>query len=289
MIEVDVETQARVGINDETIAEYVAIIREAQERGEAPPFPPVDLFFDGSQYFIGDGWHRIFAWQQTTIACIPAYVHDGGAREALLFALGANDEHGLRRTNDDKRRAVSIMLDDSEWSGWTQGKIAEACKVTQPLVSKMVKERQVTTVMTSDAAPLAKKIGRDGKKYPAAAASNGKPKAAETPEPAEEKTKGPNVRKLAEPYKKALAAILLIKKELTAASADPVAGIHLAKKIARITEPLDQARDVIHQLEPTAACGECLGEGCQHCARSGFWTRFIAKSQKLKSQKVGAE
>jgi hypothetical protein len=279
MIEVDVETQARVGLSDETIAEYVAVIRDAQERGEAPPFPPVDLFFDGSRYYVGDGWHRILAWQQTTIDCIPAYVHDGGERDALLYAAGANSRHGLNRSIDDKWRAVEIMLADLEWAGWSDAKIAEHCHVSQPFVGKVRRKLQedgtdgpAKNVIGSngETVPVAKKrLGRDGKKHPAEKAG---PKA--PAEPAAEP--GPNIETLAGPYKLAMGDLIRIKKELVAISGQPNVGAHLANKVVRITQPLDEARGVIRQSEPTAVCSKCGGEGCQHCLRTGFVTRFIA-------------
>lgn len=46
-------------------------------------------------------------------------------RDAILYSCGANDRHGLRRTNEDKRRAVKKSLEDPEWSGWSSNKIAE--------------------------------------------------------------------------------------------------------------------------------------------------------------------
>lgn len=40
------------------------------------------------------------------------------SREAILFIVGANASHGLRRTNADKRRTVERLLADEEWRGW---------------------------------------------------------------------------------------------------------------------------------------------------------------------------
>ena len=57
-------------------------------------------------------------------------------RDAFLYASGVNAGHGLRRTNDDKRRAVERLLHDPEWSQWSDNKIADICKVNTHTVAK---------------------------------------------------------------------------------------------------------------------------------------------------------
>ena len=46
----------------------------------------------------------------------------------------------MRRTNDDKRRAVTVLLTDDEWQKWLDNKIARQCGVSQPFVSAVRKE-----------------------------------------------------------------------------------------------------------------------------------------------------
>lgn len=67
---------------------------------------------------------------------ITADVRKGTRRDALLFSVSANAQHGHRRTNDDKRRAVDIMLNDSEWARWSDREIARQICVDQTTVSK---------------------------------------------------------------------------------------------------------------------------------------------------------
>lgn len=54
----------------------------------------------------------------------------------MLFSVGANAAHGLRRTNEDKRRAVTTLLSDPEWSAWSDSKIATIAKVDHKTVAK---------------------------------------------------------------------------------------------------------------------------------------------------------
>jgi hypothetical protein len=204
LIDVDVDTQARVGVSDETIKEYVSVLRECQEKKEAPPFPPVDLFYDGSNYYIGDGWHRVLAWRDTTISCIPALVHNGDRRDAMLFAIGANK--GLRRTNEDKRRAVSLLLADSEWSQWSTREIAAHCGVSHQLVANMRNELSTvdsvragaeSEAATDDAADTSDEGSTEESTSTESESEENAPE-----EPAPAKPKIINLTPLAEPYKR---------------------------------------------------------------------------------------
>lgn len=136
LIRTDGETQMRSRLNEETVADY------AEKMQSGVRFPPVDLYYDGSAYWVGDGFHRIAAHKLAhgKTATIAANVRSGSRRKAVLHAVGANDSHGLPRTNADKRRAVETLLMDGEWVTWSDRAIADACKVTHSLVSKMRKE-----------------------------------------------------------------------------------------------------------------------------------------------------
>lgn len=71
-------------------------------------------------------------------------MRQGGLRDAILHSAGANADHGLRRTNDDKRRAVLMLLQDEVWGQWNDSKIARACAVSQPFVTKVRSEHLQT-------------------------------------------------------------------------------------------------------------------------------------------------
>lgn len=141
-IRIDGGTQSRVEINADVASEYADAIKGGAE------FPPVIVFHDGADYWLADGFHRFHAHAKAGKASIPADVKAGTQRDAVLYSLGANCAHGLRRTNADKRKAVAAMLDDAEWSQWSDRKIAEACGVSQPFVSAMRKPKEVITVIT---------------------------------------------------------------------------------------------------------------------------------------------
>jgi uncharacterized ParB-like nuclease family protein len=130
-IRIDGGTQSRVSINTDTVAEYAEAVTAGTE------FPPVIVFNDGSDHWLADGFHRYHAHQQAGKVSIAADVREGTVRDAILFSLGANGTHGLRRTNADKRKAVLTVLADAEWATWSDRKIAELCGVGHPFVATL--------------------------------------------------------------------------------------------------------------------------------------------------------
>lgn len=133
-IRTDGGTQPRAALNQDVISDYAeAVLGGAQ-------FPPVDVFYDGQRYWLADGFHRYHAHRGAGRDTIWAVTHQGTQRAAQLFSAGVNAEHGLRRTNDDKRRAVMVLLNDAEWSQWSDREIARQCRVSQPFVSGLRKE-----------------------------------------------------------------------------------------------------------------------------------------------------
>lgn len=127
-IMLDHEIQPRQQLNQEVVAEYA----EAMKQGAT--FPPVVAYFDGTKYWLADGFHRVQAKETNGALEILTEVQLGSQREAKLFAVGANTDHGLRRSNADKRRAVKSLLNDHKWSQWSNREIARRCGVSYEMV-----------------------------------------------------------------------------------------------------------------------------------------------------------
>lgn len=135
-IKTDPRAQFRVELKQDTVDNYAALLKE----GTA--FPAVDVFADAEtgDHILADGFHRIAAAKQAAMSSFPARLHAGNLRDAVLFSLGANREHGLYRSNDDKRKAVVFCLRDPELHQKPQREIARLCGVTQAMVSKVHNE-----------------------------------------------------------------------------------------------------------------------------------------------------
>lgn len=138
-VRVDGGTQMRAGLDADVVAAYVEVFQQAHAWGE---FPPVTLFYDGTDYWVGDGFHRLAAYREVwgdknPSNTVQAVVIPGTRRDAILHAAGANASHGLRRTNADKWRAVEVLLRDEEWQSWSNGEIARRCAVSDNFVGKV--------------------------------------------------------------------------------------------------------------------------------------------------------
>ena len=127
-IRMDGGTQPREKIDDATVDEY------ARDMKAGDKFPPVVVFYDGTAYWLADGFHRCKAASKLREEEITADVHMGALRDAVLYSASANAVHGMRRTNEDKRRAVLKMLEDREWRAWSDREIARQCNVSRELV-----------------------------------------------------------------------------------------------------------------------------------------------------------
>ena len=165
-ITLDPDTQPRVEANRLVLEEYVELVRNEQVE-----FPPVVVFWDGKRYLLADGYHRYAAfvggWRKT----IPCHVYEGTKRDAILYSVGANGRHGLNMTNADKRRAVTKLLTDSEWSQWGDREIARRCHVDHSFVGKI---RKSLGLNTSDTERKSTYINKHGSTSTMKVASIGK-------------------------------------------------------------------------------------------------------------------
>lgn len=131
LIRRDGGTQIRAQASMDVAKEYA----EAFERGDA--FPPVKARYDGTHYWLTDGFHRIMAAELLGAVEMAVEVRPGTRRDAVLDAVGANAEHGFRRTNADKRQAVLVLLDDAEWSAKSDREIARIAHVDPGMVGRL--------------------------------------------------------------------------------------------------------------------------------------------------------
>ena len=143
-IRIDGGTQSRVEINGEAVSEYA----EALSAGAS--FPPVVTFFDGVDHWLADGFHRFHAFNKLGIVSIDADVRTGTQRDAVLYSWGANDKHGLPRSNADKRHIVTVILKDEQGRQWSDNKIAKDFGFSHPFVGNV--RRSLETVSSEKSA-----------------------------------------------------------------------------------------------------------------------------------------
>ena len=124
-------TQPRAGIYTDTVDEYA----EALTNGDV--FPPVVAFYDGTAYWLTDGFHRVLGAEKAGWAEIETDIRQGTRRDAILFSVGTNASHGLPRTRQDKRRAVETLLLDDEWAKWSDREIGRRTSTHGTFVAKI--------------------------------------------------------------------------------------------------------------------------------------------------------
>lgn len=127
----DTDVQCRASIDSGTVTEY----KEAL--GANVVFPPLVVFHDGKTYWVADGFHRGSAYRESGATKCPCDVRQGTKRDAILYAVGANTGHGLRRSNPDKHRAVMVLLNDSEWAQWSNAEVARRAGVSDKTVASL--------------------------------------------------------------------------------------------------------------------------------------------------------
>lgn len=89
---------------------------------------------DHTGYFVFDGFHTTLAHQRAGKKRVSCLVRKGTWDEAVVAAAGANTAHlGLKRTREDKRRAVKMLLEQFGRK-WTDGKIADHVDVSPTFV-----------------------------------------------------------------------------------------------------------------------------------------------------------
>lgn len=171
-LRLDGGTQSRVEMSQDVIEEYATILRDGAD------LKPVVVFFDGIDFWLADGFHRYHAHVQVEAPEILGHIHTGTRRDAVLYSVGANGSHGLRRTKEDKRKAVETMLADPEWALWTQERIAKECVVSTGFVSKVV---AAASLHGEEMRPTKKLVTRNGKTYEQDTAKIGRTRKAKDP------------------------------------------------------------------------------------------------------------
>lgn len=151
-IRTDGGTQPRSEIDMGVVAEYA----EDMKRGEN--FPPVQVMYDGQDYWLYDGFHRLRAAEKLGHGGIEAEVHQGTKEDAQWASLAANKRHGLRRSQADKRRAIKRAL-----KGWGEKKsnnqIAQHIGCSDRTVGKYRRELESTSQITKST----EREGADGR------------------------------------------------------------------------------------------------------------------------------
>jgi len=149
-IRIDGDTQSRVAINEKTVENYTELLLDGIK------MRPIKIYHDGIDWWLVDGFHRYFASKRAKINELDCEIVKGTKREAKIYSLGANHDHGLPRNNDDKRKSVLTCLNDVELCDLSEREIAKICNVSRMTVNRIKKELELKKEIKSTPKPESK-------------------------------------------------------------------------------------------------------------------------------------
>lgn len=162
----------RAGQNTDTLTEYTEAVAGGAD------LPAVTLFGypdgEAERFCLGDGGHRLEAWTRAGRTKVPGLVEmfatrDDAERAAYAHAAAANADHGLRRSNADKRAAVRTTITRPENAALSDRQVAKLCRVNHELVGRVRHEMTAAGNLTGPASTH----GRDYRPAPAPAGGGG--------------------------------------------------------------------------------------------------------------------
>jgi len=128
-IRIDGGTQCRVVLNQAKIYEYLEHMKDGDE------FPLMEARFDGSTYWLTDGFHRYHAYKLLGMKEITINYKPGTQDDAFMDALKANGKHGLTLSVEDKENKVRMALEHHLTKDKTNYELAKICELSQSFVA----------------------------------------------------------------------------------------------------------------------------------------------------------
>ncbi len=165
-IRIDGGTQQRP-LDDEAVTEYAGWLKE----GRTPP--PIQVVFDGKDYWLWDGFHRYHSARRVGRDQIEAVASKGDKRAAIWLSFGANKDHGVRRQKGVVKEILERIFADPEWAETPQAKIAEHVGATRQYVNSI---KGASCQQLTRCASEPKQVTRGGKSYPMNTANIGRPR-----------------------------------------------------------------------------------------------------------------
>jgi hypothetical protein len=147
----DEDLQPREKIDTRVLEEYAHLL------GDGVSFPPVIVFFDGATRWLADGYHRWHAHKALGLVEITVDMRLGNKRDALIYSLGANAEHGKQRVYGDLRKAYEIIKRNELCEPWNASRVHELLKCTPRWAEKLTKRARDKPIREETAAMQAAK------------------------------------------------------------------------------------------------------------------------------------
>jgi hypothetical protein len=265
-IRLDGGTQPRVKIEETAVQSYTEAVMDGAI------MPPITVFFDGTDNWLADGFHRWHAHKRAGLVEILCDVHQGTRRDALIYSLGANHDHGLPRTNEDKRKAVMITFDDIEMCDLSDVQIAKICKVSSMTVGRIRKSLQLD-------APVRKRVDGTDFKTGKMGAPTTKPDITTKPDNTPDYTEDDRRSEMATEHAHTLEENTKLKDRLAVNSL-----MDSEEAKAEVQETIESLREQVTSLERqlaavTASRNEFQNKNAEMIKQMAYWKKRAEKAE----------
>ena len=271
-IRLDGNTQPRVKIDDHTVQTYTEVVLDSDS-----VMPPVDVFFDGVNYWLADGFHRWHAHKRAGYTEIDCTIHNGTKRDAWIFSRGANDKHGLARSNEDKRNSVLSCFEDIEMCEYSDVQIAKVCNVTSMTVGRIRKSLQLDVPVRKGADGRTIDTSKIGPRAPTT-----KPDVTTQKPDEPEYTEDDRISELATEHALVVEENTKLKDQLAVASL-----MDSEEAKAEVQETIESLREQVKSLEQqlravTASRNEFQNKNAEMIKQMAYWKRRAEKAEAQK-------
>jgi transposase-like protein len=130
----DGETQHRTATDLALVSTYSDLLQEGTV------FPPITVWWDGSYYWLTDGFHRIAAASRAGFTEIMAEVKTGSLADAQWDSYSANYCHGLRWSAPEVQRVIELALAHPNASQRSNVEIAKHLHISENTVRRWRKK-----------------------------------------------------------------------------------------------------------------------------------------------------
>jgi hypothetical protein len=266
-IRLDGGTQPRKEIDEPMVQHYTEILLEGKDK-----FPPIELWFDGKDYWPSDGFHRYFAHKRAGFLDIESNINNGTRRDAFTACLKANSKHGKPRTPEERRYAVQMALEDIEYGETPDSYVAELCDVSLATVSRVRKLLGLERTSIVDKNGRRVDVSRSGR--PSA------PPPPPPPPPVPEYTEDDKFQEMAIEHT-AMAEENAKLKDMLAVKSLPVSEKARAEVQQTIEELREQVKDLEFQLRTmTQSRNEFQNKNAEMIKQMNYWKKRAEKAEK---------
>lgn len=271
------------------------VIQYAERKKAGDNFPLIEITFDGNNYYLTDGFHRVAAARKLGKNYINANVVNGTRRDAKYSSFQANKTNAFPRQPGTLKGIAEEMLKDEEWGKMSIKDMANHIGISERYVKKvhadLKKEANSSKSQGVNSSPP--KPGSKPKKQLSRAKSRNVKRGdsdyeADVPEKVVLDATGKEVPKhLVKYFERANEFRAMIKQlndMLKTVREGKNAGDLFYKfiKIENLTAEVNNVKRILRFAKPHAVCRYCGGDEkndeCRACGGCGFANEMAWKS-----------